>query len=362
MAAAAFTGSSTMVPAAGPGAGRAAGTAAGGVSRSHPIVAAAAVGGPVEPPVATAAAAGVRLRRQQRHLGSPPLVWAWAGLPMLLAPAYGHCSRRRRCRCGRGSLTATRGVTLAAGAGPVAARAAGASEGGGRHAGVARRAKKSGKEVLEALRRRPTPLDMGGAAPPQDDQSPATSLDELFMPPPLGWEADLEDEALASIAGTPAEDVKIREVTELQESWGASGLLASSLAGRGGEPAGFLETLKPFVGLEFTRFISGVTFRAPTAIAVAPDGGVVGMAEVKKNGYVFNLLVAPSARRQRLGSRLLSWCATRARDAGAAELWMHVEPSNEEGLAFYRRLGFTVGGMEAWGPERKDGFRISRPL
>lgn len=219
---------------------------------------------------------------------------------------------------------------------------------------------KSGKDVLEALRRRSAPLDMNA----KEAARLGLSLDdEDWLPPAPGWEADLEEEALASVAGTPGAAIDIREVTELQESWGASGLMASWLGdGKYGEEAGFLATLKPFLGLELTRLISSITFRSPTAIAATPEGEVVGMAEVKKNGYVFNLLVAPSAQRQRLGSRLLAWCATQARDAGASELWMHVEPGNEEGLAFYRKLGFTFGELQAWGAQRKEGFRISRSL
>ena len=134
--------------------------------------------------------------------------------------------------------------------------------------------------------------------------------------------------------------------------WGASRLLASSLSGHWNESPLLLAMLSNFVLLEVTRFITSVSPSQPsTAVAVSSYGHVCGVVEVKRNGYVWNLVVDLPCRRQGVGSKLLSWCATRARSQGAKELWLYVGVDNADGLAFYDHLGFVVGSEESRGRE-----------
>jgi len=238
---------------------------------------------------------------------------------------------------------------------------------------------KSGKDVLEALRgkvtsdltalaSRPRTGDAGtdvwaeaaadvataaGADVWADAAVAALAVDGDSFDGVL-WATDLMAEARATVATYGAVD--IRETSQIQESWGAALLLAEWLDG-----GDFGETVKRFFGFECTRLISFVTDRQPiTAVAIDDDGTVLGLADLKQNGYVFNLFVSPSCRRQRLGSRLLAWCANKAWDRGARELWMHVDLTNAEGLEFYERLGFAKGPQEAFGSDARLGFRLSK--
>ncbi len=76
--------------------------------------------------------------------------------------------------------------------------------------------------------------------------------------------------------------------------------------------------------------------------------------------------VAPSARRDGIGQKLLEAVADWARDAGADHLQLAVTDCEESrpASAFYRQLGFTQTGEQErldWNPSLIARF-LSRPL
>ncbi|CAE7505014.1 unnamed protein product, partial [Symbiodinium pilosum] len=111
--------------------------------------------------------------------------------------------------------------------------------------------------------------------------------------------------------------------SRIPDVWGASQLLsqqdAEEFDGRNQADS----DVDPFLGLGFMRIYSALSPDAPlTAIATDKDG-VIGMAQVKKDGYVQNLVVKPSARRLGVATQIICWCAAKSRFRGAQKLWMH---------------------------------------
>ncbi|CAE8655555.1 unnamed protein product [Polarella glacialis] len=216
----------------------------------------------------------------------------------------------------------------AAGAGAAAALAA------------AGKPKRSGKEILEGLRQ-----SVG------EDVSRGVGF----------WEE------LAARTAQAGPEVSVREAASLEEIWGAAQLLSDyeALWRTGREEAPQLSNvLQPFFGLGWIRAMSTVSLRSPlTAIATGEASeGVLGMAQVKKDGYVQNLVVKPGMRRRGIASQVLCWCARKSKERGATRLWMHVEQSNQAALDFYRRLDFEVGPEEQVGSDQHLALRLSRPL
>jgi len=200
--------------------------------------------------------------------------------------------------------------------------------------------KRSGKEILEGLRQ-----SVG------EDVSKGVGF----------WEE------LAARTAQVGPEVSVREATSLEEIWGAAQLLSDYEAfwRTGREEAPQLSSvLQPFFGLGWIRAMSTVSLRSPlTAIATGEASeGVLGMAQVKKDGYVQNLVVKPGMRRRGIASQILCWCAKKSKERGASELWMHVEQSNQAALDFYRRLDFEVGPEEQVGSDQHLALRLSRPL
>jgi len=176
-----------------------------------------------------------------------------------------------------------------------------------------------------------------------------------------GWESELQAECDASMAQSgQAVALDIREADSAEDVIGA----ASLLAGRrdGGRDPGPFDALAPFWGLTYMRALNAVSFSAPLTVVAAANREIVGMAEVKNDGYVRNLIVRDDWRRFGIGSQLLCWCARRSRERGARRLWMHVAADNPGGLKFYQRLNFTVGPTEPFGSDSELGSRLSREL
>lgn len=63
--------------------------------------------------------------------------------------------------------------------------------------------------------------------------------------------------------------------------------------------------------------------------------------------FLSAVAVAPAARGQGIGRRLIGWAIERARDGGFATLSLHVWADNHAARRLYRRLGFTEAGVAA---------------
>ncbi|CAJ1372252.1 unnamed protein product [Effrenium voratum] len=144
----------------------------------------------------------------------------------------------------------------------------------------------------------------------------------------------------------------------MDEVWGAAELLTDK--DNRGDQENLDGDANPFLGLGLMRAYSALSPNAPLTAIARTQEGVIGMAQVKKDGYVQNLVVKPSGRRKGIASQIICWCAARARRRGAARLWLHVEAGNEAALSFYRRLGFEVGEEETY--REKQAFPLSKEL
>eukprot|EP00929_Paragymnodinium_shiwhaense_P098689 TRINITY_DN60179_c0_g1_i2.p1 TRINITY_DN60179_c0_g1~~TRINITY_DN60179_c0_g1_i2.p1 ORF type:complete len:283 (+),score=62.50 TRINITY_DN60179_c0_g1_i2:31-849(+) len=174
----------------------------------------------------------------------------------------------------------------------------------------------------------------------------------------LRWEVALEEAAAKT-----GSDIVVCEATDPSHIAGAADMLAARDRAVNGEREGGLSQFDAMLGLGYQRLLSTVSLRTPlTAVAVAGDGKVVGMAEVKKDGYIRNLVVDPEYRRKGIGTRLLTWCAAKARERSAKWTWMHVDIGNDAAVDFYKRLNFTQGDQEEYGSQKDMGWKMFRRM
>jgi len=72
--------------------------------------------------------------------------------------------------------------------------------------------------------------------------------------------------------------------------------------------------------------------------------GYVGCQTVLDEGYITNIAVAPTYRRQGVGRALIRGLQTQARANRLTFVTLEVRTSNEPAIALYRQMGFTVVG------------------
>ncbi len=98
----------------------------------------------------------------------------------------------------------------------------------------------------------------------------------------------------------------------------------------------------------------------------APDGFLMGRA-IAGEAEILTLAVAPEARRQGLGARLVAAFLAAARARGADSAFLEVAADNEAALALYRAAGFAEAGRRRGyyrTPEGRpiDALVMSRPV
>lgn len=79
--------------------------------------------------------------------------------------------------------------------------------------------------------------------------------------------------------------------------------------------------------------------------------GYVGCQTVLDEGYITNVAVAPSYRRQGIGRQLLQALAERAEESGLAFVTLEVRASNDPAIALYTAAGYEPVGR------RRDFYR-----
>ncbi|WP_158055782.1 GNAT family N-acetyltransferase [Halorussus halophilus] len=87
----------------------------------------------------------------------------------------------------------------------------------------------------------------------------------------------------------------------------------------------------------------------PLLLVSTADGEPVGYALVfydDETGYVAELAVLPSHRREGRASRLLAAIFERLRDEGCKRVSLSVHPDDEAAQQFYGSLGFETTGRE----------------
>ncbi|GGP99798.1 hypothetical protein GCM10010249_17500 [Streptomyces roseolilacinus] len=87
-------------------------------------------------------------------------------------------------------------------------------------------------------------------------------------------------------------------------------------------------------------------------VAVAGDGTVAGFAAVSHSAWnrrlvVEDIEVAPAHRGRGLGRGLMECAAEFARECGAVHLWLEVSSVNAPAVHAYRRMGFSLCGLDA---------------
>lgn len=73
--------------------------------------------------------------------------------------------------------------------------------------------------------------------------------------------------------------------------------------------------------------------------------GYCGMYCAGDEGEITNVAVAPGARRQGIGGRLLDQLLLRSEKAGIRQVVLEVRVSNEEAIRLYRKRGFAAAGI-----------------
>jgi len=94
--------------------------------------------------------------------------------------------------------------------------------------------------------------------------------------------------------------------------------------------------------------------------------GYAVLMRVLDEAHILNISVVTGRQRGGLGRRLLDHLADRAREAGAAQLFLEVRPSNAPALALYAGAGFeTIGRRKGYYPAqggREDALVMRLPL
>ncbi len=84
------------------------------------------------------------------------------------------------------------------------------------------------------------------------------------------------------------------------------------------------------------RFFRDAYSRSTTHLRLV-DGDIVGFASARRDGYLLFLAVAPEARGEGHGRRLVGAVA-----ADGGTITCHARTTNDDALRFYRHLGFEV--------------------
>lgn len=96
------------------------------------------------------------------------------------------------------------------------------------------------------------------------------------------------------------------------------------------------------------------------------DGAVVGYGVLMMTvdeAELLNITTVPEYQRRGLGSVLLDQLFGVARSHGAVRMLLEVRPSNEAGLALYRRFGFAeIGRRRAYYQGKEDAIVMAREL
>ena len=110
---------------------------------------------------------------------------------------------------------------------------------------------------------------------------------------------------------------------------------------------------------------------ASAATWIAEENGmIVGFAIVEWSvepgnavAYIQTVEVADAYRRRGVGLDLLKHIEDSARDAGATEIWLHVDARNDAAVGLYRMRGYVnEGRQEHYYGKGRDGEIYCKPL
>ena len=106
------------------------------------------------------------------------------------------------------------------------------------------------------------------------------------------------------------------------------------------------------------------TLAMPGVVALVTPGGCALLRVAADEAELLTIAVAPGARRQGLGARLLAACLAEAAKRGAARIHLEVGAANAPAIALYQAAGLVRTGRRPdyyAGPEgREDALIMSR--
>ena len=102
------------------------------------------------------------------------------------------------------------------------------------------------------------------------------------------------------------------------------------------------------------RYMRGLVENANAATWIAEEGDrMAGFAIVEWAAearevfaYIQTIEVAHAHRRHGVGAELLRHLDASAQEAGARQIWLHVDAQNEGAIRVYRAHGYQMGGRE----------------
>ena len=100
----------------------------------------------------------------------------------------------------------------------------------------------------------------------------------------------------------------------------------------------------------------------PGAFAFVHDDGFVLARAAADEAEILTLAVRPQARGKGLGRALLQAAISKARDLGAATMFLEVGADNPHALALYAGLGFSKVGMRKAYYEGRDALVLRLSL
>lgn len=109
---------------------------------------------------------------------------------------------------------------------------------------------------------------------------------------------------------------------------------------------------RPWSAAEFAALLAD-----PLVFALTDSGGVLIGRAVAGEAEVLTLAVAPEARRQGIGGRLLTGFLDRARGLGCERAFLEVAVGNGAAIALYSRAGFRESGRRKGYFAGPDGQR-----
>ena len=82
-----------------------------------------------------------------------------------------------------------------------------------------------------------------------------------------------------------------------------------------------------------------------------------------RTAYIQTIEVLPEFRRRGIGLELLRRAESSAQSAGAREIWLHVETTNEPALRLYRARGYDLRGIQThYYARHRDANLFSKSL
>jgi ribosomal-protein-alanine N-acetyltransferase len=114
------------------------------------------------------------------------------------------------------------------------------------------------------------------------------------------------------------------------------------------------------------RILNCVHDKATNVVVTERGGRIVGFAIMEygdDSAHLLLLAVQEEARRQGIGSTLVSWLEVTALTAGIAKIYLEARTRNHDARAFYHELGYReIKLIRRFYRGQEDGVRMAKDL